>query len=297
MAPETSTLHVPTSDDRVIEVLTGGDPDGLGLLYHGGSPSAAAEYAPLDSLASRLGLRLVTYSRPGYGASTPRSTPGRYVDDVDDTVAVLDHLGIEEFVTLGWSGGGPRALACAALLPDRCRAAASMAGVAPYGADGLDWFAGMAEENHAEYHAAEAGPEAYDAYLDEHFTPILQATPAELTEAMGGLVTPVDREALGPEMADWLARTFQRAGAQGTRGVRDDGLAAVSPWGFDLADIGVPVAVWQGDQDAMVPFAHGEWLAARVPGAEAHLLDGEGHISLVHRLDEVLTDLRRLAGL
>jgi pimeloyl-ACP methyl ester carboxylesterase len=296
MAPHTSIVQVPTHGDRVIEVLTGGDPDGLALLHHGGSPSAAAEYAPLDRAAADLGLRWVTYSRPGYGASTPRPEPGRYVDDVEESRAVLDHLGIEEFLTLGWSGGGPRALACAALLPDRCRGVVSLAGVAPYDAPGLDWFAGMAEENHAEYHAAEAGPDAYDAYLAEHFTPILQATPAELTEAMGGLVTPVDRAALTPEMADWMTRTFQRAGAQGTRGVRDDGIAAVRPWGFDLGDITVPVAIWQGRQDAMVPFAHGEWLAAHVPGAEAHLLDDEGHVSLVHRLDEVLTDLRRLAG-
>ncbi len=281
----------------MIEVLTGGDPDGFALLHHGGSPSAAAEYAPLDAVASSLGLRLVTYSRPGYGASTPRPEPGRYVDDVEESLAVLDHLGIDEFLTLGWSGGGPRALACAALLPDRCRGAVSLAGVAPYDADDLDWFAGMAEENHEEYRAAEAGPEAYESFLDASFTPILQATPAELTEALGGLVTPVDREALTEEMSDWLARTFRRAGAQGTRGVRDDGLAAVSPWGFDLSEIAVPVAIWQGRQDAMVPFAHGEWLAARVPGAEAHLLDCEGHISLVHRLDEVLGDLRRLAGL
>lgn len=297
MAPHTSIVQVPTHGDRVIEVLTGGDPDGLALLHHGGSPSAAAEYAPLDATAAALGLRLVTYSRPGYGASTPRPEPGRYVDDVDESVAVLDHLGIEEFVTLGWSGGGPRALACAALLPGRCRAAASLAGVAPYDAGDLDWFAGMAEENHAEYHAAEAGPAAYDAYLDEHFTPILQATPAELDEALGGLVTAVDKDALTPAMSDWLARTFRRAGAQGTRGVRDDGIAAVSPWGFDLADVRVPVSVWQGRQDAMVPFAHGEWLAAHVPGAQAHLLDDEGHISIVHRLGEVLADLRRLAGL
>ncbi|KRF36647.1 alpha/beta fold hydrolase [Nocardioides sp. Soil805] len=297
MSPRTSTLQVPTRDGGVIEVLTGGDPDGFGLLYHGGSPSAAAEYAPLDRVAADLGLRLVTYSRPGYGSSTPRSAPGRYVDDVEESRTVLDHLGIDGFLTLGWSGGGPRALACAALLPDRCRAAASLAGVAPYDAPGLDWFAGMAEENHAEYHAAEAGPEAYEAFLDESFTPILDATPEELTEAMGGLVTPVDREALTPEMSDWLARTFRRAGAQGTRGVRDDGIAAISAWGFEVGDIRVPVAVWQGRQDAMVPFAHGEWLAGHVPGAQAHLLDDEGHISLVHRLDEVLADLERLAGL
>jgi pimeloyl-ACP methyl ester carboxylesterase len=289
-------LQVPVPDGRSIEVLVGGDPDGFGLLYHGGSPSAVAEFAPLDATARALGLRLVTCSRPGYGASAPLPAAGRYADDVTDSAAVLDHLGIGEFLALGWSGGGPRALGCAALLPDRCRAAASLAGVAPYHADGLDWFGGMAEENHAEYHAAEQGREVYEAYLTESFLPILQATPDELAAAMGGLVTPVDRAAMTPDFADWLSRTFQNAGAQGVTGVRDDGIAAVSPWGFDLASIRVPVAVWQGREDAMVPFAHGQWLAAAVPGAEAHLLDDEGHLSLINRLHEVLADLKRLGG-
>jgi pimeloyl-ACP methyl ester carboxylesterase len=252
-------LHVPGPDGRTIEALVGGDPDGFGLLFHGGSPSAVAAYPPFDEAARALGLRLVTLSRPGYGGSTPRPAPGRYADDVVESVAVLDHLDIGEFITLGWSGGGPRALACAALLPDRCRAAASLAGVAPYLGDGLDWFAGMAE-------------------------------------AMGGLVTPVDKAMVTDEFADWMSRTFNAAGAQGAIGVRDDGIAAVSPWGFDLADIRVPVAIWQGRQDAMVPFGHAEWLATHVPGAEAHLFEDEGHLSLVGRIEEILGDLKRLAG-
>lgn len=287
-------LQVPGPDDRSIEVLVGGDPDGLGLLSHGGSPSAVAEWAVLDDAARGAGLRLVTYSRPGYGASTPRAEAGAYVDDVTESVAVLDHLGIGEFVTAGWSGGGPRALACAALLPGRCRAAATIAGVAPYDADGLDWFAGMAEENHAEYHAAEQGRDVYGAFLEEHVLPALSASPEDIADALGGLATPVDRAALDGPFCDWLSRTFRHAGAQGVVGVRDDGLAAVAPWGFDLADIRVPVAVWQGRQDAMVPYAHGVWLAEHVPTAEAHLFDDEGHLSLVTRLDRILADLVRL---
>ena len=288
-------LHLPLGhDDRTIEVLVGGDPDGLGLLFHGGSPSAVAPYEPLDEAARALGLRLVTMSRPGYGASTPRPSPGAYADDVVESVAVLDHLGIDRFVTLGWSGGGPRALACAALLPDRCSAAATLAGVAPYDAAGLDWFDGMAEENHEEYHAAEAGAAAYESFVVEHVLPMLATTPDELEEAFGGLVTPVDAAVLSAEFADWMSRTFNHAGAQGAIGVRDDGLAAVRPWGFDLFDIRVPVAVWQGREDAMVPYAHGAWLAAHVPGAEAHLFEDEGHLSLVTRIPEILADLKRL---
>ncbi|MCW2795204.1 alpha/beta fold hydrolase, partial [Nocardioides sp.] len=252
---------VQRPDGRVLEVLTGGDPDGFPWLFHSGSPSAAVAYAPIDDAARGLGLRMVTYSRPGYGGSTPRRAeqgPPRMADDVADSVAILDHLGIDEFVTLGWSGGGPRALACGALLPERCRAVATLAGVGPHDGEGLDWFAGMAPENVAEYAAAEAGADAYEALLVEAFLPILQASPDDLAAAMGELLTPVDAAALSPGVAKYLADSFQRAGAQGVVGVRDDGLAAVAPWGFELASIRVPVAVWQGRQDAMVPFAHGE---------------------------------------
>lgn len=292
-------LEVETDDGRVLEVLTGGDPDGLPWLYHGGSPTAAVPHATFEDTADRLGLRLVTYSRPGYGTSTPYSwTDGapRIVDDVADSVAILDHLGIGEFVTMGWSGGGPRALACGAELPDRCLAVATLAGVAPKDGEGLDWFDGMAPENRAEYAAAEQGPEAYHAYLTEDFLPILQAPHEDLVAAMGGLLTPVDAAAFTDELGDYLARSLHHAGAQGVVGARDDGLAATGAWGFDLGSIRVPVAVWQGRQDAMVPFAHGEWLAANVPGAEAHLFDDEGHLSLAVRIEEILTDLRRLAG-
>ena len=282
---------------RTIEVLAGGASDGFPLLFHAGSPSAVAFSAMIDQAATAAGLRLVSFSRPGYGGSTPRPAPGRYADDVVESVVVLDHLGIDEFVTLGWSGGGPRALACAAALPGRCRAAGTLAGVAPYDAEGLDWFDGMAEENLAEYHAAEQGPEVYGALVVEQILPVLEATPSQVADAMGGLVTPVDKAMITDDFADWMSRMFNRAGAQGAVGVRDDGIAAVSPWGFELTDIRVPVSVWQGRQDAMVPFAHGQWLAAHVPGARAHLLDDEGHVSLFARLDDILADLKALAGL
>jgi pimeloyl-ACP methyl ester carboxylesterase len=290
---------VQTPDGRSLEVLTGGDPDGFPLLFHGGSPSAVVAYEPVDRAVREAGLRLITYSRPGYGDSTvlPRPEPV-IVDDVADSVAILDALGVDRFVTLGWSGGGPRALGCAALLPGRCLAAASIAGVAPHDGAGLDWKAGMAEENVAEYSAAEAGREPYAAYLEEEFMPVLLADADDMAEAMGGLLPPADLAVMDRGFTEWLTETFHRAGVQRTAGVLDDGQAAVRPWGFDVGAITVPVAIYQGRQDAMVPFAHGEWLAANVPGAEAHLTDEDGHLTLVSaRFDEILADLKRLAGL
>lgn len=285
-------------DGRTLEILTGGDPAGFPWLYHPGSPSAAVPYAPFDEAARAAGLRLVTYSRPGYGGSTPRPLPasGRpaFADDVADVEAILDALGAEEFVTLGWSGGGPRALACAALLAPRCRAATSLAGPAPY--DAIDWTAGMAPENVAEYAAAAQGPEAYEAFLEQEFLQMLNVTGEQIAAALGELLSDVDLAALTPELSEWLAATFRHAGAQGVVGVRDDGLAATGPWGFSVSDITAPVAIWQGREDRMVPFAHGEWLAENAPGAAAHLLDGEGHLSLLARIDELLAELKQLGG-
>ena len=292
-----STIQTP--DGRGLEVLTGGDPDGFPLLFHGGSPSAAVPYEPLDRDVREAGLRLITYSRPGYGDSTPfpREEP-RFVDDVADSATILDTLGVDRFVTMGWSGGGPRALGCAALLPERCLAAASVAGVGPHDADGLDWKAGMAEENVAEYTAAETIREAYAAFLEDEFMPVMMADADDMEEAMGGLLPPADKAAMDRGFTEWLTQSFHRAGAQRIAGVLDDGQAAVRSWGFDVASITVPTLVYQGRQDAMVPFAHGEWLAAHVPGTEAHLSDEHGHISLViNGLPGILADLKRRAGL
>jgi pimeloyl-ACP methyl ester carboxylesterase len=206
----------------------------------------------------------------------------------------LDALGIDEFVVVGWSGGGPRALACAAALPDRCRAAATLAGVAPFDAAGLDWMAGMGPENVADFTAALQGPEGYAAFQEEFFMPLTTASVADVRAGFGQLLTPTDEAAFTGDMAEWLTEMMHRAGAQGVIGVRDDGLAIAAPWGFDVADITVPTAIWAAGQDAMVPYAHGQWLAANVPGAVAHLLDEAGHITLVVKLEEVLVELLAL---
>jgi pimeloyl-ACP methyl ester carboxylesterase len=289
---------VTTPDGRRLEFLTGGADDGLPLLFHGGTPSAAVAYEPLWRAAADAGLRLVTYSRPGYAASSPwpAGAEPTMADDVADSLVLLDELGIADFVTLGWSGGGPRALGCAALAPDRCRAAASLAGVAPADAPGLDWFGGMGPENVRDFELALKGREALRPVVEDEIAELGAVTADDLVAALGGLVDEVDAAALTGEFADYLAACFRRAAVQGAVGLLDDNLQVVRPWGFDVADIRVPVAVWQGAHDRMVPFAHGQWLAAHLPDARVHLFDDEGHVSLVHRLGDILADLRELAG-
>jgi pimeloyl-ACP methyl ester carboxylesterase len=288
-------VRVELPDGRDLDVLVAGPASATPLVFHYGTPGGAALFDPMVDSATRHGLRTVICSRPGYGGSTPR--PGRRVADVAaDTAAVLDLLGAGPFVTLGWSGGGPHALACAALLPGRCVAAASVAGVAPYGAPGLDWTAGMGAENVAEFGAAAAGETALTAYLEEQAPTLATVRGSEVAAALGDLVSDVDKRQLTGDFADFLAASFRAAVAGGIAGWRDDDLAFVRDWGCPLP-APVPVAVWQGGEDRMVPFAHGEWLAANLPGARAHLLPDEGHLSVVvGAFDEILDELVALAA-
>ncbi len=292
------TREVSTADGRILEVRAVGPEDGPVLLFHGGTPSAAVPGLPFEGAALALGLRLVTYSRPGYGGSTPWPAPAEVViaDDAQDAAAVLDALGHDEFVTLGWSGGGPRALACAALLPERCRAATVFAGVAPYGASGLDFLAGMGPENVRDMTAALAGVEVLRPLIEEQVAGMREVTPDQIAASFGGLVDEVDASAMTGEIAQFLATSMHAAARQGSAGFLDDSMAMMRPWGFDVRDIEIPVSVWQGRHDLMVPFAHGVWLAEHVPGARRHLFDDEGHVSLLGRAAEMLTDLVELAG-
>lgn len=291
-----SRLTAPSQDGRSLEIVTSGPHDGVPLIYHSGTPSGAAVPPKLTRAADERGLRVVTYSRPGYGGSSPRP-PGRVADDVDDVDVVLAAVGADDFVTLGWSGGGPRSLACAALRPERCRAAAVLAGVAPYAAAGLDWFAGMAQDNLDEFGAALAGPDDLAAFLEDPVAAMTSMTAEQVVEGLGDLLPDVDRRAVTGELGTYLAGSFRRAVAQGVVGWRDDDRTLIAPWGFDVADITVPVTIWQGGQDRMVPYTHGQWLAAHVRGARVRLFDQEGHISLTDRFGEILDDVVDLAGL
>jgi pimeloyl-ACP methyl ester carboxylesterase len=308
---ETERRRIAMPDGRAIEMLIAGPADGLPLVLHEGTPSGLVLYPPTVQAASVRGLRVVMAARPGYEASTPR--PGRRVVDVAaDTAAVLDELGAESFVTLGWSGGGPHTLACAAALPGRCLAAASIAGVAPYTARGLDWLAGMGPENVEEFGTAVQGEATLTEFLDSAAVMFGALTGESVAQALGGLVIAVDQAALTGEYADHVAISLRASLNSGIAGWRDDDLAFIQDWGFSLgwdappdAPAGyprgtpaAPVAIWQGDQDQMVPFAHGRWLAANIPGARVHLMPGEGHLSLtVSSFGLILDDLLDLAGL
>jgi pimeloyl-ACP methyl ester carboxylesterase len=288
---DVSTFPLRLADGRTLEVSLSGPDGGTPLVYHDGTPSGGRPYGRFVAAAAARGLRLLSYARPGYASSTRQ--PGRRVADcAADVAALLDHLGADLCYTAGASGGGPHALACAALLPDRVLACATIAGAAPFDAEGLDPVEGMGEENVKEYGAAMAGPEQLEAYIEGEARAYATVTGGQVADALGGLVSQVDRAALSGDFADHVAASFRQALSNGIWGWFDDDLAFARPWGFELDGLRVPVTVWQGGQDRMVPFAHGEWLAAHLPGARAMLLPSEGHLSIaVAKFGEVVDDL------
>lgn len=255
---------------------TGGD--GLVVVWHHGTPNIGLPPAPLFPAADRLGIRWVSYDRPGYGGSTPR--PGRDVASAaGDVAAVADALGVDRFAVLGHSGGAAHALACAALLPERVLTAAAVSGLAPFGAAGLDWFAGMAPGSEGALRAAAAGrpeKERYEAVAGP--------------EDIGFL--PVDFAALAGEWS-WFMEVVGPAQVDGPGPLIDDDLAVVAPWGFDPASIPGPVLLAHGAADRMVPAAHSRWLAAHVPTAELRLAPDQGHVSVLATDGEAV--LSRLA--
>jgi pimeloyl-ACP methyl ester carboxylesterase len=239
-----------------------GDGD-LVVMWHHGTPNIGAPPAPLFAAASRLGIRFIGYDRPGYGGSEPRRDR-TIASGASDAAAVADALGVGRFAVLGHSGGGPHALACAALLPDRVIAAVSISGLAPRSADGLDWFAGMGPGSEASLRAAAAGRAAKEAF-----------EPSEDID-----FTPADLAALEGEWG-WFGSVVAPAVAAGPGPLNDDDLAYAGDWGFDPATITAPVLLVHGSDDRMVPSAHSAWLAGRIPSAELLIEPGAGHISVL----------------
>jgi pimeloyl-ACP methyl ester carboxylesterase len=284
------------ADTGSLDVLIGGADDGPALVLHHGTPSDATLWSDWDETARAHGLRLFSISRPGYATSTRRRD--RTVADVAGDVArVLERYDVPWFVTAGWSGGGPHALATAALLGERCRAVATLAGVGPFGVAELDFLDGMGPENHAEFGAALQGETALRAWLAENAAAMVHVTGSEIITAFGGLIPQADKDVLAGSFADAFAATMRRALAGGFDGWIDDDRAFIQPWGFALTSIAAPVTVWQGDLDLMVPAAHGAWLAHAIPGAVARAAPGHGHISLITTFrDEIVADLVTRAG-
>lgn len=264
----TTVQDVRLDDGRTVRVHDTGDTIAsatLTLVWHHGSPQTGAPLAPLVAAAAERGIRLVSYGRPSYGGSTPK--PGRDVASAASDVAQLaDALGVDRFAVMGASGGGPHALACGALLPDRVIAVACLATLAPFGAEGLDWYAGMAGGG-ASLRAAEQGRAARVLFEESsEFDP----------------TSFIDRDYAALD-GTWssLGDDVGVASAAGADGLIDDDLAYVWPWGFEVSTITQPVLLAHGGLDRVVPPAHSEWLLRHCPDAELWLRPHDGHVSIL----------------
>lgn len=263
-----------------LRVYEAGDLDGRAVVVHHGTPADGQLFAPWVEDAEARGIRLIGYDRPGYGGSTPQE--GRRVADAAaDVAAITGELGIDRFATWGVSGGSPHALACAGLLSSRVAAAASLAGVAPFEAEGLNYFAGMGRDNLVEFGAAMQGREAIEPVARDHAEAMRGATADQISNSMRSLISPVDDAALSRELAEFWAGVMPEVFAQGIEGWLDDDFAFLEPFGFAVTDISVPVLVWHGRHDRFVPVAHGEWLARHIPGAEVRIAIDDGHLTLL----------------
>ena len=295
MRTERRLISLPGGRD--LDVLTTGPSAAMPLVIHDGTPGGLVAYPPTVEAARECGLRVVMIARPGYERSTPR--PGRRIADVaGDVAAVLDALGARQFVSIGWSGGGPHSLACAAVparpvpgrdlggrrrpLPGR-RAWTSWPG----------WGRRTSTSSAPRWRGRMSSPGTWKVEAE----PLRKVTADDVAAALGGLVSDADKAALTGDFAASIAASLRAALTNGIAGWRDDDIAFTADWGFPLDPMPTPVAIWQGDQDRMVPYAHGQWLAAHVPGARVHLMPGEGHLTLtVTAIGRILDDLLDLAG-
>jgi pimeloyl-ACP methyl ester carboxylesterase len=273
---------VSTPDGRTLAVEDAGDRDGRPVMVHVGTPGGRRLYGPRTLAdAQRRGLRLISYDRPGYGDSTPQS--GRSMADCARDVRVIcEALGIDRLAMWGLSGGGPHVLACAALLPDLVPAAASLASLAPYDAEGLDWLAGFSQEAIDEARLTLTDQAKARALFRREQEKVVAAPPAQVALDLQAGTPGADLTLLTDE-----AVSMQQALAPGIEGAWDDCVAQLTPWGFDVARISLPVLLLHGGRDRAVPFSHGQWLASHIPGVETWFFDDEGHALREGHIEDV----------
>lgn len=289
------TLALDLPDGRVLDVQVSGPEDGIPFIWHHGTPGCSYQPANKTKVLAERGLRYVSYSRAGAAGSTRNK--GRSVADVAaDMAAIADHLGAERFLTGGGSGGGPHALATGAGLPDRVLAVLAVCCVKPFVAQ-PDFLDGMGADNVEEFTLALQGEEALLPFLEKDREGIITGDAATVVKTLDSLLPEVDREVLTSEVGEDLLANL-KGGVEELYGWLDDDLAFTRHWGFELDDLAVPTYLWQGSEDLMVPFHHGQWLAEHIPGVVPHLEQGEGHLSIVvasfeAMIDELLPHLPR----
>jgi pimeloyl-ACP methyl ester carboxylesterase len=277
---------------RELEVLDNGVDSSQAIVFHHGTPASASLWSQWFAVAADKGIRAISYSRAGYGTSDRDF--GRSVVSVNrDITEVLESKGVEKFVAIGWSGGGPHALANTLL--ENNVGAITLAGVGAYGVDDLNFLEGMGQENHDEFNASLQGEDVIQQWFIDNASAFKSVGGDEIREAFGGLISDADKKAMEGLFADVIAAAIRSGIAVSFDGWVDDDVAFTKPWGFELSAITKPVKIWQGDQDLMVPHAHSRWLAKHIPTSELTFIPGQGHVTLlVDYADKVFDQVKEL---
>lgn len=269
-ALEEDTIRLP--DGRRLGYAVYGEADGPPVLYFHGYPNCRRE----PGLLPIEGVRLIAPDRPGYGLSDPK--PGRsLLDWADDVSALMDALGLARSHLIGMSGGGPFAAACAYALPDRILGTALICPLGPAGMNLAGYspaglLLNLGRRKRVMRLAAGIARTVIHRGEPLAFARRLRST---VGMAYSGMELP-DRAS-----DDLLVAGWREALRQGVEGPMDDAHSYAHPWGFDVADIRMPVTVWHGLADGTVPPRAGRWYADSIPGAKARFIQGEGHFSLV----------------
>ncbi|GAA3523758.1 MULTISPECIES: alpha/beta fold hydrolase [Streptomyces] len=285
--------------ERLLSFETSGDPKGHPVFLLHGTPGSRVGPHPRASVLYKLGIRLVSYDRPGYGESD--RLEGRAVcHAAADVEAIADHLSLGQFSVLGRSGGGPHALACAALLPNQVASAAALVSIAPPDADGLDWYEGMAQSNIDAYMAAsDALDDGSEACLDRLKANLAsnadaKANPGSLLSWLTPGMPAADRVVVGHGgIRGLLLDNYQTSAARSSFGWLDDVLSFRRDWGFEPGKIvEVPTMLWHGEHDTFSPVGHFQWLAARIPSATPVLEREAAHFAALPAVPQILAWLR-----
>ena len=291
--------HVATDDyrleldgGRTIGYATWGDPEGTPVFFAHGTPgSRRARFPSLGDPGwlARRRLRFIGVDRPGYGYSDPR-TEANLLDCAEDFVLVADRLGLERFAVIGYSGGGPYAVALGALVPGRLRGVAVVSGLGAL--DRPDAFEGMDEANAADFEMAMESPEDLATEIDEAAREMREGSWGSVSEITEELPEVDLRILERPDAQTLFFGPSQEAVRQGAAGWVDDHLRLVRPWPFRLGDVrGVDVRIYHGEADVLVPAQHAKHLAEGMRGSRLRLYPGEGHFSIDRHIKVIAQDL------
>ena len=275
-------------------VRDAGDPDGSPVLYFHGTPGCRLDVAFGDGVAEALGVRVISFDRPGYGRSDGAPFGLRSV--AEDAIAVADSCGVDRLATCGWSGGGPHALAAAAVMGARVTGVGVACGPGPF-----QRVPGALERLGADEHLALSYLPDEPARAAEQFcigsegmVAVRDDEPA-LMSGMEALFGEVDADVFGDHvLRHHLFVMLSEALRQGFLGVGWDNVAWVGEWDVDPTSVRAPVHLWYGGSDHMISLAHGEWLSSYLPAATLTVFPDEGHLVPMRHWSEILGTL--LAG-